>query len=306
MAKKKNKKKNKESKFEIQHIIGAVLGGILGGLFALYGLCCLGEAITGVGNVKLYTGKLKIVSPATENTLGLTGMGPMIVRDTQMYQYVSKDESYYSDGEENTYDLAVMEFSSYHVEDFSAYPSEKEAKKLFGREQKYSNPPFPKEFANKKGNGHSEFYGEVEIGDKGIKLDKSLLKCFNGDSYSMKDCTRPAYITPEDAGAEYGLTFVGDGTYVSRTEGDWQIGDLKVSYRVVEQDILADEFTAVGILSEDKVLSRGDTGALYNRKVSLDEVTHDYRMDQLKTGLLFILGGIAIFGLIMAIAIFIV
>ena len=69
-------------------------------------------------------------------------------------------------------------------------------------------------------------YGEVEIGDTGIKIDSELLvKYFDWDfKYRV-----PAYKDPEDAGSKYHLLHTGKGKYATRKDKNWKLGDLKVT-----------------------------------------------------------------------------
>ena len=272
--------------------MGRIVGYIIFGLFSLLSLCVgiasLIDGFTGIGDVTSVSGKLEIVAPATDNALGLTDMGPVIFREAEMYQYVIEKTSETVDGDTKDFRYLGEAFEKEPMGEFKTYPTLRDAKSLFGKEKKYVNPEFPPEFLNINNYGSSVIAGDVEI--DGVRLDVSILRLFNGEGFGMEDSTVAAYKTPENAGAAYGLKYLGDGVYASKDTENWEVGDLRVSYRVADPEILAREYTAVGVLNEDGVLCCDEEyGALYDSVVSMDEINHDFKSKQLKDGVLFIL-----------------
>ena len=272
----------------MKRIIGYIFCGVIGLFFLLFGIIGIGDSIIGMEDVTLVTGKLKIVEPATDEALGLTDMGPVIYRDTKMYQFAKTEVRVQSGDHYVTEYIGKKDFSYLPEGNFKAYANTNEAKKTFGKKVEFKNPEFPKVFLNEYDKGQCAIYGTVEIGDSGIKLDKTLLRFFDGESYSMKDYRVAAYNTPKDAGADYGLYLIDSGVYASKGGDNWEIGDMVVTYRVVDPTVLEGEFTAIGKLTDDNVLYRDDdVGALYDKKVTLEQANKDYKADSLKSGILF-------------------
>lgn len=277
--------------------MGRIVGYIIFGLFSLLSLCVgiasLIDGFTGIGDVTSVSGKLEIVAPATDNVLGLTDMGPVIFREAEMYQYVIEKKSETVDGDTKDFRYLGEAFEKAPMGEFKTYPTLRDAKSLFGKEKKYVNPEFPPEFLNINNYGSSVIAGDVEI--DGVRLDVSILRLFNGEGFGMEDSTVAAYKTPENAGAAYGLKYLGDGVYASKDNENWEVGDLRVSYRVADPEILAREYTAVGVLNDDGVLCRDEEyGALYDSVVSMDDINHDFKAKQFKDAVLFILLAIGV------------
>ena len=252
----------------------------------------------------IVTGKLKVISQAKDNALNLTGMGPVICRKAEMYQHIEQK----SNSVKNYFTYDEPGFSNRPEEDFEAYVSNDEAwKNIYngnGESKKFKNPKFPEEFLNDKYGGfwseQAGIYGTVEIGDDGIRLDDSLLELFKkNESWDglteihLDNCMIPAYETPQDAGKEYGLKLVGDGVYASRSDGNWEIGDMRITYEVIDPKVMEGEFTAVGKLSEDNVLYReDDKGALFDEKLTKEEVMDKMKSNRIAVGFSIVCKGI--------------
>ncbi len=147
--------KKKETKGFLEFVIllaGCVLGFGIGGLLLLYGLGSLGSGLEGIGDLERYTGKLKIVTPATDKALGLTDMGPVIFRTAEMYQYVPEMIKVHRGKYSCSENLAKKGFSSEANEKLEAYATEADAEKGSEYKKTYHNPKFPKAFLseNKK------------------------------------------------------------------------------------------------------------------------------------------------------------
>ena len=289
-------------------IIACIFAGLAGGILILAGAIFIGSGLEGMDDLKVFSGTLHVISPAYDDVLGLTDMGPVIFRDAEMYQWTREDVEIRKKKSSHYYPYGVKAFEPYAVPSFKGYSSKEEAKKHTGKQKSYENPAFPEDFLNgdpEYNNGLSVISGDVEIGDSGVKLDGSILSLFDGRSFCMEDCTVPAFRDPEDAGEPYGLKHVGEGVYATREGDDYKIGDMVVTCRVVNPKMLDREYTAVGKLSKNKVLSLdGDRGALYEGIVSPKEINKDYRNDQFKEGFLFIFLGLAIAGTIFLISFF--
>ena len=276
-------------------IVGYICLGILGGIAVLAGIFFCLDGFFGMEDVVAVTGKIKVVKPAEDELLGLTDMGPVIFREAEMYQYQKKDIRVSKGGSTYYYQYAELNFLNGPQPEFEAYESKAAARSLFGSMKKFQNPPFPKEFLNENGTGKTPVYGTVEIGDDGIRLGGSLLRYFDGQENTLKDEPVPAYHTPEEAGEKLGLRLVEDGVYASGNPEEPELGDLRVTYRVVAPEVLEGEFTAIGKLTDDNVLEEySDYGALYHGVVTLEEANHDFRVEQFKTGFCFLLFGIVV------------
>lgn len=262
----------------------------------LYGITVMFSSEELPKDFVIVTGRLKVISQAKDDALNLTGMGPVICRKAEMYQHIEQK----SKSAKNYFTYDEPGFSNRPEADFEAYVSNGEAwKRIYsgnGERKKFKNPKFPEEFLNDRYGGfwseQAGIYGTVEIGDDGIRLDDSLLDLFKkNESWDglteihLDKCMIPAYETPEDAGEGYGLKLVGDGVYASRSDGDWEIGDMRITYEVIDPKILEGEFTAAGKLSEDNVLYReDDKGALFDKKLTKEEVMAQLKSNRMAVG----------------------
>ena len=250
------------------------------------------SAACGLGDMTLVSGKLKVVEEAEDGALHLSGMGPVILREAEMYQHTKNRTQI--DG--NPIPFANIGFSNEWIEDFDAYATSLDYRLMRGATH-YHNPDFPAAFLNEYGKGTTYIYGVVEIGDEGVKLDNRLLRFFDGQSYSMENHLIPATKTPVDAGAPFGLVLTDPGVYASRTDESWKVGDLKVTYRMVDPKVLEGEFTAIGTLNEDGVLECGEDGALFDRIVTMEEAEQLFQSDLTETGLIFLGVGLLFIGI---------
>ena len=282
----------------------------------LYGITVMFSSKDLPKDFVIVTGRLKVISQAKDGALNLTGMGPVIFRKAEMYQHIEQK----STSPKNYFTYDNPGFSNGPEGDFTAYVSNEEAWKdrYFGEGESkdFKNPKFPEEFLNDSYGGfwrkQAGIYGTVEIGDDGIRLDDSMLDLFRKKEFwedqkeiHLDKCMVPAYDTPEDAGKKYGLKLVGDGVYASRSDGKWEIGDMRISYEVMDPKVLEGEFTAVGKLSEDNVLYREDgKGFLFDKKLTKEEVLDKVESNRLARGFSIVCKGIfgflIYFALIMA------
>ncbi|MBE5870009.1 MAG: hypothetical protein E7294_01930 [Lachnospiraceae bacterium] len=282
----------------MKRIVEYICFGLIGGIVILISIYFLIGALNGMQDVVAVTGKIKVVTPAKDDVLGLTDMGPVIFRETEMYQYHKEDIRVSKGGSTYYYQYAEKGFFNSPQGDFEAYESKSAARSLFGSTKDFKNPPFPKEFLNERGSGKVVICGTAEIGEDGIKLGKSLLRYLEGAEFTMEDMTVPAYNTPKDAGERFGLKLTEKGVYASEDSGQPKIGDLRVICKVVPQENLEGEFTAVGKLSDDNTLEENDDyGALYKGVVTLEEANRNYKKDQFKTGILFLALGLGIYAI---------
>lgn len=54
---------------------------------------------------------------------------------------------------------------------------------------------------------------------------------------------------PQNVMKEYDLMLVSDGVYATRKDENWESGDIRVTFTMVDPEMLTKEYTAVGKLS---------------------------------------------------------
>ncbi len=289
----KNKGKKQHNK-RIALIVGLVVGIPI----MLASILPFSASIKGVGEgASLVSGTLSVEEEAADEAMGISDMGIMLVRKTEMYQYVKKSRRVKEGDSHRTIYYADAEFSEKQEQkEFRAYQNRYDTG--YGSKTTFQNPDFPEELASQT------FYGTVTIGKEAVRLDQKILDHFMKDTYAMPgvQLVEPENLPakPDTAAAKkYGLALIqdnfGKNIYAPRANGDWKVGDIRITYQTVDPKALHGEYTALGELSGDGTsIGGGKTeAALYPGVISMDEASSAYSAAKRKSGFLFLLGGLA-------------
>ena len=192
------------------------------------------------GQLVITNGRISFGKGASDPMFGIETDSLILIRTVEMYQYMDDEAGNVTEG-----------FSTEH-----------EILSSLGLQ----NPPFPQQLKSEV------FIAEdIRIGSQ-LGLSPEYAKKFALDSYSflsgdypLEDFTELPYM--EMSGPE--LTSF-NGFYAS-PGSSWEIGDLKVSYRVLDAGSLG-EFTAVGRQHSGILVPNGPQCGIYDRPVSAAEL----------------------------------
>ncbi len=262
---------------------------VLGILFVIWGIYTFGKGVKGVGDIEAYTGKLHILSGAEDTDFDIYVDSPVLVRDVQMYQYVSDSRGYgaiYPNapivGEDDDSYIKTAFSSSYQ-------PGMTGKEILTGLKVDFKNPPFPKEIKSKV------FCGEVSIGDEGILLNNEVIEKLSYKSYDRFNSETQLYPVGGLAGGEdvLGLSPYDDFTYLSGDGEDLKIGDIKVTWYTINPAELKDEYTVAGIVSGNVLENSKRGGVLfYDYKRSVKEIKKEFNSSNTIIGIIIALVGL--------------
>ena len=222
--------------------LSLVIASICGLPIIVIGIYFMIQAKNAGDVVSVESGKLKVVEAPKDMLFDISMENPLLIRKVEMYQYcfvAEEQERSYDDGEQIEYKYYVEErFSEREQKSERAYdnPDFKGTTKL------YENPEFPEGLESKW------FYGGTEIGDNGVRLSERQIGKFKSGGYMVKI---PMEDMPVQSGKQFGLQLVSDGTYSNGDEDKPQIGDIRVTFRIVDPEVLAHGFTAVGKTNEE-------------------------------------------------------
>lgn len=239
------------------------------------------------------SGSLHVVEAPKDTLFGVDVQTPLLIRKVEMYQYcfVSEKTGTHTDANGNE----AADYKQYVREGFSEreYGSEKayDNSQFKGEQKWYENPVFP-EGLKEKGEW---LYGETEIGTNGVRLAKRQVEKFKKGGY-MIDV--PMEYLPKESGSGYGLERIGDGIYTNGDPDEPQIGDLRVTFRMVDPEMLGQSNTAVGKLSEEnghRYIGEDFEGLTLMGNLTREEAIERYKEENYDDGSLLFGLGIGLF-----------
>lgn len=229
-------------------------------LLVVWGVYTLKRTGEDPGDIRAATGPIRVLEGAKDPDFGISVDSPVLIRKVEMYQYVLRGNTVSKD------------FSETHEPDQTVTE--------FGSERRLSNPLFPSEPKSKV------FCGSAEIGDSGLLLSEELLKTLGFGSY-INFSSQPGKlpVAVGDGGKVFGLVPIDDMTYGTGGGDYWEVGDLRVTWYMVDPEDLAEVYTAVGVV-QDGVIGDGEhMSALYDREVDRDAAVEEYVTGDRKAGI---------------------
>lgn len=194
------------------------------------------------GATVFVTGKPVINKAPVDPVTGIEADGYLLIREVEMYQY-------YLDG-----DAVYKDFSSSQIENIRGRNGEE-----------YENAVFPENLTS------AVILGEVGIEGTDLRIGEDYLYTLT-DSYTyMSDPHDPVTLTggQEIKGYKYR-----DGYYYSGSDRDYQLGEIRISYKYIPADSLG-EITLVGTLNGDTVGGKENTedAVMTDRIMTVDEMS---------------------------------
>lgn len=221
---------------------------IVSALLIIFGIYTMNLSDEGPDDIEVYTGKLTLLEGAEDQEFGIKVDSPILIRKVEMYQYYKFNEK------------LRKRFSDKHEPQVKM--------EIFKKERIFKNPAFPSEPKAEV------FCGKVKIGDSNLLLSDEILEKFSLKKYVNFE-TQPEKL--EVSGLKNGkkvfdLVPIDDNTYSNSVDGDWDVGDLRVTWYSIDLDDLADVYTAAGIVKDGVIGEKDYAVYIYDREISKDEI----------------------------------
>lgn len=234
---------------------------IVSALLIIFGIYTMNLSDEGPGDIEVYTGKLTMLEGAEDSDFGIKVDSPILIRKVEMYQYYKFNEKLRKDFFDKHQPKIKME--------------------IFKKERIFKNPAFPSEPKAEV------FCGKVKIGDSDLLLSDEILEKFSLEKYVNFE-TQPEKL--EVSGLKNGkkvfdLVPIDDNTYSNSVDGDWDVGDLRVTWYSIDLDDLADVYTAAGVVKDGVIGEKDHAVYIYDREISKDEIVSNSSVDNKTAGI---------------------
>ncbi len=222
---------------------------VVGVLILAWGIYAVSLSQTDLGDLDLYTGKLHFEAGADQGAydedFDVYVESPYLRRKVEMLQF-----------DVDKYDDITVVWSEDPI--FIAEAED---------ETRY-NPDFP-EFPKSE-----PFYGTLSIGDDGVLLGDTFIDKLSYKQYTFFDNEGKTYPLAGFADGDIiaGLVPADDYSYVSGDPENPEVGDIRVTWEVIDPADFQPEYTAAGVL-KDGVLEPSEFDEFfYDKKMSEEEV----------------------------------
>lgn len=166
------------------------------------------------------SGKPVVVSNPVDTLTGVSADGYVLVRTVEMYQYNIQNDTVYK---------MFLEYQNDNIEGKNG--------------ELYENPVFPDNIKN------AVFFADAKLENTGIRISESYLDALYNKESMVSDavsCEKLENITVQ------GYKDCGDGYFTKADSQNWQIGDIRITYKYIPADSI-ESITICGMMKNGSI-----------------------------------------------------